>query len=188
MEGRVIDPTKLLMINPVRFCSEHLRRQCSNVVAVMRTPNGSTVEQQASTRPLDLRPSALAMVSDHELQTLRTMLAHGALPTDFETKLIRLAEGDLTHRFIQQNCRVFVALLLAAWDGAFKASQADCERLLRVLAYVRKDDDAIADYKPGGFVDDQQEVRAAIQDLYPLLASFKSWRLRHQVPQMWVQN
>jgi hypothetical protein len=53
---------------------------------------------------------------------------------------------------------------------------------------VRKDDDAIADYKPGGFVDDQQEVRAATQQLGPLLTSFKAWRLRHQVPRMWLHN
>jgi hypothetical protein len=129
------------------------------------------------------------MLSDHELRALRATLAHGALPTDFETKLIRLAEGDLTQRFVEQNCRVFVALLLAAWDRSFKdPTEADCERLLRILAYVRKDDDAIPDYKPGGFVDDQQEVRAATQELHPLLTSFKAWRLCHQVPRMWVHN
>jgi hypothetical protein len=136
-----------------------------------------------------LQPSFLYLVSDHELRALRVALAQGALPTDFEAKLIRLAEGDLTQRFVEQNCRLFIALLLAVWEGSFKyACHADCERLLRVLAYVRKEDDAIPDYKPGGFADDQQEVRATTQELHDLLASFKAWRLRHQVPRMWLRN
>jgi hypothetical protein len=136
-----------------------------------------------------LRPSSLYLVNEHELRALHCALARGALPPDFEAKLARLAEGDLTHRFVAQHCRLFAALLIAARDGFYKeASPADCERLLRVLAYVRKDDDAIPDYKPGGYIDDQQEVRAAMKDLHHLLASFKAWRLRHQVPRMWLHN
>jgi hypothetical protein len=155
----------------------------------MMNSNCGTLQQPSSAQSLGLRPSALGMVNDHELQALRGVLARGTLPSDFETKLIRLAEGDLTQRFVEQNCRVFIALLLATWDGSFKgASSTDSERLLRVLAYVRKDEDAVADYRSGGFVDDQQEVRAATQELNPLLASFKAWRLRHQVPRMWVHN
>jgi hypothetical protein len=57
--------------------------------------------------------------------------------------------------------------------------------LLRVLAYVRKDDDAIPDNRPDGFVDDQQEIRAMLNEMGGLLQSFKMWRLRHQVPEMW---
>jgi hypothetical protein len=155
----------------------------------MKTWTDSTIEHRTLPQPPGLRPSALCLVSDHELRALRAALGRGALPTDFEAKLIRLSGGDLIHRFVEQNCRVFVALLLAAWDGSFKgASHTECDRLLRVLGYVRKDDDAIADYKPGGFVDDQQEVRAATQELEPLLKAFKAWRLRHQVPGMWLRN
>ena len=51
-----------------------------------------------------------------------------------------------------------------------------------MLAYVRKDDDAIPDYLPSGFMDDQQEVRAAAMELGPLLQAFKAWRLCHLVP------
>jgi hypothetical protein len=77
-------------------------------------------------------------------------------------------------------------LLLAALESAFsEATSANRERLLRVLAYVRKDDDAIPDYRTDGFTDDQQEVRAATTELGPLLHAFKVWRLRHQVPGMW---
>jgi hypothetical protein len=66
-----------------------------------------------------------------------------------------------------------------------QATPEVCERLLRVLAYVRKDDDSIPDYQAGGFVDDQQEVRKADTEYRSLLESFKAWRLRHQVPALW---
>ena len=134
-----------------------------------------------------LRPALQYLVNANELQELREALARGTLPPDFEAKLTRLAGGGLLHRSLVRHCRCFVALLLAVQEGAFReANPVECERLLRVLAYVRKDDDAIADYKPGGFVDDQEEVRAATVELAPLLKAFKAWRLRHQVPKMWV--
>src|SRR5271167_546893 len=128
---------------------------------------------------LAARPGYLHLVTAQELQELREALARGHLPPDLETKLNRLATGELIHRSIARNCRCFAELLMAAQDGSFsEARPTDRERLLRVLAYVRKDDDAIPDYKPNGFVDDQQEVRAAADELGPLLQSFKAWRLR----------
>jgi hypothetical protein len=132
------------------------------------------------------RVSYLHLVTAGEVEDLRQALARGQLPPDLEAKLARLAGGNLQHRFVLRHCRCFVALLLAASEGSFReATRTDCERLLRVLAYVRKDDDAVPDYKPDGFLDDQQEVRAATVELAPLLQSFKAWRLRHQVPGMW---
>jgi hypothetical protein len=132
------------------------------------------------------RSGLLHLVTPHDIQSLRTALAHGRLPPDFEAKLARLHEGDLIHRFVEQNSRLFFVLLIAALESAFTGSTpADRERLLRVLAYVRKDDDAIPDYRPGGFLDDQQEVRAAAKELAHVLHAFKVWRLRHQVPAMW---
>ena len=132
------------------------------------------------------RLGLLHLVTPHEVQGLRTALAHGRLPPDFEAKLARLHEGDLIHRYVEQNSRLFFVLLLAALESAFTGSTpADRERLLRVLAYVRKDDDAIPDYRPGGFLDDQQEVLAAAKELAHVLHAFKVWRLRHQVPAMW---
>jgi hypothetical protein len=132
------------------------------------------------------RPGLLYLVTAHDVQGLRSALAQGRLPADLETKLARLAGGSLSERYVEQNCRLIVALLLAAQQNSFtQATPADRERLLRVLAYVHKDDDAIPDYKPGGFFDDQQEVRAAAMELKPLLLDFKVWRLRHQVPEMW---
>src|SRR5207244_6916091 len=117
---------------------------------------------------------------------LRGALARGGLPSDFLGKLKRLTDGDLSHHFIGQNCRLFAALLVATENNTFREpSPAERERLLRVLAYVRKDDDAIPDYKPEGFADDQREMRAASTELAGLIHTFKAWRLRHQVPVMW---
>ena len=135
---------------------------------------------------LAIRPALLRWINDQELGELRETLAHGNLPADFLWKLKRLAGGALSHRFIEQNCRLFSALLLATEAGEFRdISVAERDRLLRALAYVRKEDDAQPDYAPEGFTDDQQEVRAVLVELGGLLTAFKAWRLRHQVPGMW---
>ncbi len=144
-------------------------------------------------RPIWRQPALmlhrLHLVSDHELQDLRHKLTRCQVPSDLEAKLIKLSQGDLAHRSIEQHCRTIIALLHAAQEGAFKeATHEDCERLLRVLAYVRKDDDAIPDYRSDGFTDDQQEIRIVTRDFDPLLQNFKAWRLRHQVPAMWSVN
>src|SRR5213083_2086178 len=132
-------------------------------------------------RTLVSRPALSQWITPHELEALRDALARGALPPDFLGKLKRLKDGDLSHHFIEQNCRLFAALLVAAEDGSFReGSPAERERLLRVLAYVRKDDDAVPDYKPEGFADDQREMRAATVALDGLIQRFKAWRLRHQ--------
>ena len=128
----------------------------------------------------------LHLITAHDVQALRSALAQGRLPADFEAKLAKLAKGSLSDRYVEQNSRLFFSLLLASLEGSFiEATPSDRERLLRVLAYVRKDDDAIPDYRPDGFTDDQQEVRSAATELNPVLLDFKVWRLRHQVPGMW---
>lgn len=126
------------------------------------------------------------LINEHELEALTRDLARGELPADLEQKLLRLAKGGLLHQSIEQNCRLFFMLLLADQDKAFRQLlPAHRERLLRVLAYVRKDEDLIPDYRVEGFTDDQQEVNAARLDLAPVLNSFKAWRLRNQVPRFW---
>ena len=132
------------------------------------------------------KPSHLHLVTVHDLQDLGDSLARGHVPADLEAKLIKLATGDLVLRSIEKNCRTIIALILASHEGSFRvASREERERLLRVLAYVRKDDDAISDYRSDGFVDDQQELREVTSALNPMLQEFKAWRLRHQVPGMW---
>ena len=143
----------------------------------MKTSNRTFAGQTAN---------ALHMVTQHDVRDLEIDLNRGNVPTDFESKLEGLATQSLLHRSVERNCRLFIALLQAAHKDEFKQLIPSAkERLLRVLAYVRKDDDAIADYKQNGFVDDQREVQAAVADLGMLLSSFKSWRLCHQVPGLW---
>ncbi|PYJ02463.1 MAG: hypothetical protein DME25_15920 [Verrucomicrobia bacterium] len=137
-------------------------------------------------RRRESRPGCLHLVTERELQELRDALAAGTPPADLEAKLSRLHDDSLIHRFVRQNSRLIIELLLAAYHGTFReASPATLERLLRVLAYVRKEVDAIPDYLPDGLVDDQREIRAVLAELGQLFASFKAWRLRFQVPGMW---
>ena len=158
----------------------------------MKSAQTGYLEEQAAVRgwgdgrkPM-ARSSELYLVTPQELAELRSSLVCGHVPLDFERKLNGLAGGDLTSGMVEQNCRLFIALLQAAQSGRFEPARPDdCDRLLRVLAYARKDDDAIADYKPNGFADDLREVRAATTDLSHLLQTFKQWRLCHQVPAMW---
>jgi hypothetical protein len=132
------------------------------------------------------RPALSQWITAHELQALDEALSRGSLPPDFLRKLNRLRNGDLTDHFIEQNCRLWATLLVAMEDGSFReGTRAERNRLLHVLAYIRKDDDAIPDYRPDGLTDDQQEMRAATVELGGLIQAFKTWRLRHQVPAMW---
>jgi hypothetical protein len=131
-------------------------------------------------------PNNLELVSQIEADELKKCLAKGALPHDFQTKLARLAGEDLAERYIEQNCRWFISLLIAAREGSYRElTNSDREQLLRVLSYVRKEDDVIPDGLPGGYVDDQKEVREAVRQLGPVLQHFKSWHLQQRVPGMW---
>ena len=159
----------------------------------MKTPETNTVAGYGARHswPMSgkagLHPSHLYLVTKHDLRNIRDELARGNVPADLEAKLAGLAASNLGHRFIEQNCRTIIALLQAAEQGAFReVSPAEIEKLERVLAYVRKDDDAIPDYGPSGFLDDQHEIRAITTELNLLLQAFKAWRLSHQVPGMWL--
>ena len=157
-------------------------RTCANTV--LRNPR---LDFKSTPFPgLEHRSSFLHLVTGAEAKALEEDLARGHIPADFEAKLHQLEQGDLLQRSVALHCRGFIALLQAVSDGSFTAAAPEtCERLLRVLAYVRKDDDSIPDYKPGGFVDDQEEVRKANAEFHLLLQRFKAWRLRHQVPALW---
>lgn len=176
---------------PLRFVitpSHFLGHTGNHMKGNLTVANGLSAHGNTSSTglPVGVTPGFLHLVTPHELQELREALLDGRVPRDFEFKLCRLAEGSLLHRFLEQNSRLIIALLVAAYSGAFRdANRASLERLLRVLAYVRKDDDAKPDYRPDGFVDDQQEMRAVLNETGHLLQSFKMWRLRNQVPEMW---
>jgi hypothetical protein len=140
-------------------------------------------------RTLTMRPALWDWITVHDLEPLRESLVSGSLPSDFVGKLQFLAGGDLSHRFIEHNCRLVAELLLSVEQGTFQdIKPPERERLLRVIAYVRKEDDAIPDRFAGGFADDQREVLAATLELGNLLRAFKAWRLRCQVPLMWTAD
>ncbi|HSU54177.1 MAG TPA: hypothetical protein VLT36_08980 [Candidatus Dormibacteraeota bacterium] len=129
------------------------------------------------------------MVNAEELQELRAALMNERLPTDLQQKLHYLTGDSLIHRFVAENSRLIGDCLMAAYDGRFRGSSQKClERLLKVLAYVRKNDDVIPDWEVDGFVDDQQELRAALTEFHGVIQAFKSWRLRYQVPAMWNER
>ena len=82
--------------------------------------NVSAGRVQSRARTLVSRPALLQWITPHELQSLRDALARGCLPPDFVGKLKRLKEGNLSHHFIEQNCRLFAALLVAMEEGSFR--------------------------------------------------------------------
>jgi len=132
------------------------------------------------------RAGLLDFVSSEEVADMGRAIASGVLPIEFAAKLDRLSSKSLLHQFIAESSHDFIRLLMAAQFGEFGPMPAGVrERLLRVLAYVRKENDAVPDFKPGGFEDDLREVRAATSELGGLLQRFKEWHLRHAVPAMW---
>ena len=146
----------------------------------------TNIEARTENFSMVATPGFLNLVTAQETEQLREALMDGRAPRDLELKLTQLAGGNLLHRFVEQNSRLIISLLVCAYAGTFRdANRASLDRLLRVLAYVRKEDDANPDCRPDGFVDDQQEIRAMLNELGDLIQSFKMWRLRHQVPEMW---
>ncbi len=134
------------------------------------------------------RLSGLYLVTAHDVRHLDDALAHGEIPSDFERKLKCLAGGSLLERYVEQNCRLLISVLLASRHGLFRdLSPEQSQKIVRVLAYVRKDEDAIPDYRLDGFKDDAQELREVALELAPMLERFKAWRLRHQVPALWAR-
>jgi hypothetical protein len=148
-----------------------------------RAPEG------ASSRLLRVAPHSgeLHRITEQEWRALELSLDGGHVPADLAAKLARLNRDHLGHRHLERHCRLFLELLEASRERMFPGlSASQRQRLLLALAYVRKDEDAIPDYRPDGFTDDQSEVRAIAQELQPLLQAFKQWRLEHVVPRLWV--
>lgn len=183
-----------LVIKRVALCNSRAVRRGPKVAPmnIFKLGTGANVGVRAvrsATRGFATRTALADWLTVHEVAALDEAVARGCLPQDLVAKLRGLAGGDLSQRFIEQNCQLFAALLLAADEGSFRDLEpAERERLLRVLAYVRKDEDAIPDRFVGGFADDQREILAATIELGRLLQAFKAWRLRHQVPVMWADQ
>ena len=142
----------------------------------------------ASARGYESSFNPLQLVGADEIQAILAAVRRGELPADFQSKLGRLRFGDLRQSAIEQHCRLFFEMLLACHGGDFHDLTVEqFELVARVLAYVRKENDVIPDYLPLGFTDDHQEVRAASSELSTVLQGFKAWRLKNQVPSLWVR-
>lgn len=142
---------------------------------MVRTPRGNA--------------GGLHLVSEQEVATLQAALACGRTPLDLQAKLAALGGEDLVKHQVRRKTLLFLTLLVAVSEQSFRdITNAQYERLLRVVAYVRKDDDAIPDTRAeDGFDDDLDQIRAAVRELSEVLDRFTRWRLTHQVPGLWAQ-
>ena len=130
--------------------------------------------------------AALDMVTAHELDNLRQALRSETLPLDLRAKLARLRTDDPREHFLKQRSALLIGLLTAVETGEYRlAAPEDREQLLRVLAYLRKDADAIPDSLQGGFADDHDLMRQVCNELKPVLDRYKSWHLARRVPLLW---
>jgi hypothetical protein len=126
------------------------------------------------------------MVTGAELETLCDALHHEQIPPDLRAKLDRLRVDDPREYYLKQQSLLLASLLMSpAARGFCSLHPRDCERLLRMLAYVRKDDDAIPDTWPDGMTDDHDLMRLTCTELHEALNTFKSWHLLHRVPLLW---
>jgi len=139
-----------------------------------------------SFRGTGVTAKALDMVSEKELASLCAALQQGRIPTDLQAKLERLRTEDPREFYLKQQSVLLSALLRSSAAKEFCLLRPQvCERLLRMLAYVRKDDDAIPDTWPGGFADDHDLMRLTCTELREALDTFKAWHLSRRVPLLW---
>ncbi len=126
------------------------------------------------------------MVTPEEMNALRHALDQGTAPPDLRAKLARLRKDNLREHYLKQRSDLLIGLLSAAQACEFRlATPEDRERLLRVLAYVRKDDDAIPDSLPDGFTDDHDLMRQVCCELKSVLGRYQAWHLACRVPRLW---
>jgi len=137
-------------------------------------------------RGTGITASALNMVTESEMHTLCDTLQQDRIPVDLRAKLDRLRTDDPRELYLKNQSLLLSSLLRSPAAREFcLARPDDCQRLLRMLAYVRKDDDAIPDTWPGGMVDDHDLMRLTCTELRQVLDTFKAWHLSRRVPLLW---
>ena len=130
--------------------------------------------------------TALEMVTEAEMQALCDALHQDRVPPDLRAKLDRLRADDPRESYLKQQGWLLASLLMSpAAQGFCRVHTRVCERLLRMLAYVRKDEDAIPDTWPGGMMDDHDLMRLTCTELRKVLDTFKAWHLSRRVPLLW---
>jgi hypothetical protein len=131
-------------------------------------------------------PEALNMVTAWELEALCHALRERRIPADLKAKVAGFRVDDPKEFYLKRQSELLLAFLLAPEASQYcRLRPDDCQRLLRVLAYVRKDDDAIPDTRPGGFVDDHDLMRMTCTELGQVLDAFKAWHLSRRVAHLW---
>lgn len=132
---------------------------------------------------------ALNLVTQAEMDALGDSLGRGHMPADLVAKLGRLSVDDPRELYLKQQSLILGWLLTSPVAQAFcRVGPRESERLLRMLAYVRKDEDAIPDTWPGGMVDDHDLMRMACSEFRKVLDTFKAWHLSHRVPALWQER
>jgi hypothetical protein len=108
------------------------------------------------------------------------------VPADLRAKLERLRTDNPKEYYLKQQSLLLASLLMSPAAREFCLLRPNvCERLLRMLAHVRKDDDAIPDTWPGGMADDHDLMRLICTELREALDRFKAWHLSRRVPLLW---
>lgn len=129
---------------------------------------------------------ALNMISSQEMNVLCHTLQKGLTPSDLAAKLSKLRDDSPKEYYLKQQSELLLSLLKSQASAEFCRIHPDeCQLLLRALAYVRKDDDAVPDTLPGGFDDDHDVMRAVCVELKSSLDRFKAWHLTRRVPLLW---
>ena len=129
---------------------------------------------------------ALEMVTAEEMEALCDALHQDHLPPDLRAKMDRLRTNDPKEFYLKQQSLLLASLLMSSAALGFCSLRPQvCRRLLRMLAYVRKDDDAIPDTWPGGMADDHDLMRLTCTELREALETFKAWHLSQRVPLLW---
>jgi len=126
------------------------------------------------------------MVTGAEMSNLCEALHSGQLPPDLRSKINRLRADDLRECYLKQQSLLLASFLMSPGAIEFcRLRPQDCQRLLRMLAYVRKDEDAIPDTWPDGMLDDYELMRMICTEMREILDAYKQWHLSRRVPLLW---
>ena len=126
------------------------------------------------------------MVTEAEIKALNEALDQGHLPADLRAKLGGLRTDDPRELYLKRQSLLLGSLLMSPAAVAYcRLHPRVGERLLRMLAYVRKDDDVIPDTWSGGMADDHDLMRLTCRELREVLDTFKAWHLARRVPSLW---
>jgi hypothetical protein len=102
-------------------------------------------------------------VTAREIDLVRPTDENGWLRPQIEAKLARLNPDCPDHRELRRLATLSLDLLTAVSEKRFDPGTGWGElepRLLRALAYLVREGDAIPDHLPGGFDDDMREFQA----------------------------